>query len=67
MNNHDNFVGTCETVRFYFDQNEKVYLELEKHHLALVRDQDGAYTETEASKVKAGDDMLIFGEGRVEA
>ena len=63
MNNHENIQGICETVRFYFGKDEEVFLELQKHHLAFVRDQDGTYTEKEASKVKAGDHMLIFGEG----
>ena len=64
VNRHDNFTGICKTLRFYFDKDEEVSLELEKHHLALVREEDGTCTEKEASKVKPDDHMLIFEGGR---
>ena len=59
VNKHEKQHGICEIVRFDFDKETS--LELEKHHFALVREDDGTFTEREASKIKADDHMLIFG------
>ena len=51
LNKHEGHHGVCETVRFYFEKDSKVFLELEKHHFAWVQQEDGACTEKEASQV----------------
>ena len=53
-------------MRFYSDKDSEGFLEIERHHLAWVRQEDGACTEKEASQVRAGDHMLIFGEAGAE-
>ena len=49
VNKHEGYHGICETVRFFLEKDGEDFLELEKHHLALLREEDGTCTKKEAS------------------